>query len=134
MKTIKFLLSNARPLFILAVVAGVVSGASNAGLLALITASLGRATPVLMWAFVALCVVAPLTRIVSEMILIRLGQRAVYDLGMQPSRRILGVPLRRLEELGGHRLTAALTEDVMSVTNAIVFIPILCINVAVVVG
>jgi putative ATP-binding cassette transporter len=134
MKTIKFLLSNARSVFLLAVVAGVVSGASNAGLLALITVGLGGATPALMWAFVALCVVAPLTRIASEMILIRLGQNAVYDLRMQLSRRILGVPLRRLEELGGHRLTAALTEDVMAVTNAIVFIPIMCINVAVVVG
>jgi len=136
MKTIKFLLGNARSVFIFAVIAGIISGASNAGLLALITATLGRSgrTTTLAWAFVALCVVAPLTRIASEMILIHLGQKAIFDLRMRLSRSILGVPLRQLEELGAHRLTAALTDDVMSVTNAIVFIPILCINIAVVAG
>ncbi|MCA1615313.1 MAG: cyclic peptide export ABC transporter, partial [Acidobacteria bacterium] len=136
MKTIKFLLGNARTVFVFAVIAGIVSGISNAGLLALITATLGRAgrTTTLAWAFVALCVVAPLTRIASEMILIHLGQKAIFDLRMRLSRSILGVPLRKLEELGPHRLTAALTEDVMSVSGAIVFVPILCINFAVVVG
>lgn len=136
MKTIKFLLGNARSVFIFAVIAGIISGVSNAGLLALITATLGNSgrTTTLAWAFVALCVVAPLTRIASEMILIHLGQKAIFDLRMRLSRSILGVPLRQLEELGAHRLTAALTEDVMAVSGAIVFIPILCINIAVVVG
>ena len=136
MKTIKFLLGNARSVFIFAVIAGIISGVSNAGLLALITATLGHSgrTTTLAWAFVTLCVVAPLTRIASEMILIHLGQKAIFDLRMRLSRSILGVPLRQLEELGAHRLTAALTEDVMAVSGAIVFIPILCINIAVVVG
>ena len=136
MKTIKFLLGNARTVFVVAVIAGIISGVSNAGLLALITATLGQAgrTTTLVWAFVALCVVAPLTRIASEMILIHLGQKAIFDLRMRLSRSILGVPLRQLEELGAHRLTAALTEDVMAVSGAIVFLPILCINIAVVVG
>ena len=136
MKTIKFLLGNARSVFIFAVIAGVISGVSNAGLLALITATLGHSgrTTTLAWAFLALCVIAPLTRIASEMILIHLGQKAIFDLRMRLSRSILGVPLRQLEELGAPRLTAALTEDVMAVSGAIVFIPILCINVAVVVG
>ncbi|HSJ74984.1 MAG TPA: cyclic peptide export ABC transporter, partial [Gemmatimonadales bacterium] len=134
--TIKFLLGNARTVFVVAVIAGIISGVSNAGLLALITATLGQAgrTTTLVWAFVALCVVAPLTRIASEMILIHLGQKAIFDLRMRLSRSILGVPLRQLEELGAHRLTAALTEDVMAVSGAIVFLPILCINIAVVVG
>jgi putative ATP-binding cassette transporter len=68
------------------------------------------------------------------LVLVHLGQQSVLDLRMQLSRRILALPLRQQEEIGPHRLTVALTDDVNSITNAIIFIPILCINIAVVVG
>jgi putative pyoverdin transport system ATP-binding/permease protein len=50
------------------------------------------------------------------------------------SRRILGAPLRSLEELGPHRLLASLTDDIPTITNAFTFIPVLCINFAVLLG
>jgi putative pyoverdin transport system ATP-binding/permease protein len=137
MKILSFLRRNSGGTVLLAAAAGVVSGACNTLMLALVGVGLsGGAGPglLLALAFAALCVVAPLARIASELLLLRLGQKAVFDLRMTLSRRILAVPLRQLEELGAHRLTAALTDDVFAVTNAIIFVPLLCINLAVVVG
>jgi len=136
MKLLLFLLRNSRRVLILAVIAGIISGASNTGLLAVITAGLGNSysRTTLILAFVALCILAPLSRIASEVLLAQLGQKAVFDLRMKLSRQILRVPLRQLEELGPHRLTVALTDDVMSISNAIILVPILFINVAVVIG
>lgn len=136
MKLLSFLLRNSRRIMILAVVAGLISGASNTGLLAVITAAMGNtySRQTLIWAFVALCIIAPVSRIVSELLLVQLGQKSVFDLRMKLSRQILQVPLRKLEELGPHRLTVALTDDVLAISNAIILVPILCINIAVVIG
>ncbi|MGB9177754.1 MAG: cyclic peptide export ABC transporter [Pyrinomonadaceae bacterium] len=137
MKIISFLLRNSRSNFFIAIIAGVISGVANTGLLALITATLSSShysRSTLVWGFVALCLIAPLTRILSELVLIHLGQQAVFELRKQLSQRILAIPLRQLEEIGPHRLTVALTDDVNSITGAIIFIPILCINIAVVIG
>lgn len=136
MKILSFLLRNSRGIVILAVIAGVISGASNTGLLAVITAALGGyySRTTLIWSFVGLCIIAPLSRIGSEILLVQLGQKAIFDLRMKLSRQILGVSLRQLEELGPHKLTAALTDDVLAISNAIIFVPILFINMAVVIG
>ncbi len=136
MKLLSFLLRNSRGIMVLAVIAGLISGASNTGLLAVITAAMGNvySRQTLIWAFVALCIIAPVSRVVSELLLVQLGQKAVFDLRMKLSRQILQVPLRKLEELGPHRLTVALTDDVLAISNAIILVPILVINIAVVIG
>jgi putative ATP-binding cassette transporter len=136
MKILSFLLRNSRGIVVLAVIAGIISGASNTGLLAVITAALGGqySRRTLIWYFVALCVIAPLSRIGSELLLVHLGQHAIFDLRMKLSRQILSVSLRQLEELGPPKLMAALTDDVVAISNAIIFVPILCINLAVVIG
>jgi putative ATP-binding cassette transporter len=135
MKIIYFLLRYSPRLMVLAILAGIISGASNTGLLALINAILTGSelsTATLAWGFVALCVLVGVSRVVSEFLLTGLGQGALVDLRMQLSRKILSVPLRKLEELGAHRLMAALTDDVPNITGVVTTIPILCINVAVV--
>jgi putative pyoverdin transport system ATP-binding/permease protein len=137
MKIFSFLLRYSPRSVVFAVFAGVVSGACNAGLLAIFTAALrgdasSRAT--LVRGFVALCLFLPLTRFVSEVVLTRLAQDALFDLRMQLSRQITAASLRRLEELGPHRLLTGLTDDIPTITNTLVAIPLLCINAAVVVG
>ena len=137
MKIIGFLVKYSRSALILAVIAGAVSGISNTGLLAVINAALRTNGPdltTLMWLFVGLCVLLPVTRYVAEVLLIRLGQGALVDLRMQLSGQILSAPLRHLEEIGAPRLLAVLSEDVPVITNALLAIPILCINIAIVVG
>jgi len=137
MKLLSFLIRYSPRSVVLAVVAGVISGASNAGLLALFTAALRGehySKLALVWSFVALCLFLPLTRFVSEVLLTRLAQGALYDLRMQLSRQIMAAPLRHFEDVGVHRLMTALTDDIPVITNTLVAVPLLCINVTVVIG
>ena len=88
----------------------------------------------LLWGFVGLCVLLPAFKFMADWLLVRLGQEAVFKLRVKLSRQILASPLLRLERLGPHRLLAALTDDVSSIINALIFIPTLFINVAIVCG
>jgi putative ATP-binding cassette transporter len=137
MKLVKFLLRYSRGAVIAAIFAGVVSGVGSTALLALINATLtgqGLSRPSLGWMFLGFCLVVPVSRIVSELLLAQLGQGTVLDLRVRLSRRILGVPQRQLEEMGAHRLLNLLLEDVPAISNVVVQIPVLCINVSVILG
>jgi putative ATP-binding cassette transporter len=132
-----FLLNRSRWGVIGAVMAGVVSGAANIGLLALINAALSpdiHGVGSSLWLFGLLTLCALSTKIISELLLIRLGQQTTYNLRLQLWRQILAVPLRRHEELGRHRLLTALTDDVFTITNFVTFLPSLCMSLAIVLG
>jgi putative pyoverdin transport system ATP-binding/permease protein len=134
---ILFLLRRSWRLLFLAGLAGLISGLSGAALIGLVHAGLsGKAwsLPALVWGFAGLCIVVPVSRVVSEVLLTRLGQGAIADLRMELSRHILNAPLRDLQELGSPRLLATLTDDVSSIAQAFVELPMLCINVATVLG
>ncbi len=88
---------------IAAILAGIVSGIGSTALLALINASLraqGLSGPALAWAFLGFCLVVPVSRVASELLLAQLGQGTVLDLRVRLSRRILGVPQRTLGSWG----------------------------------
>jgi putative ATP-binding cassette transporter len=119
----------------IAVFAGLVSGASSARLLALINNTIsnnGAVAPVLIWSFVGLVLMTVLSRFVSELLLIRLSQQVISETRLLLSRRVLAAPLRYLEDLGNSRLLATLTEDVQAISNAVAYLPSLCIAIAVV--
>lgn len=129
------LLGRARKVAVFALLAGVISGASNTALLAVINASMregGISQSKLAWLFCIFCLILPASRYTSEMLLNRIGQGTLFDLRMHLISEILRVPLRHLEQLGSHRLLAALTEDIPIITNAMLFIPNVCMNSAVV--
>lgn len=131
MKILSVLLSYSRRTVIFAIFGGIITGACNAALLAIIHRALsaGRgASSNLMWGFIALWIILPISRIASQVTLSHVVQTAVYDLRMHLSRQILGAPLRKLEEVGPHRLLAALNEDVVAVSNALVNIPTIVMN------
>jgi putative ATP-binding cassette transporter len=127
-----------RGLLIASVVFGVLSGAASTGLLWVINeylfswGSTTRGQAIM--GFVVLLLVASLTRFFSSYTLAALGARAAYDLRVRLAERILGAPLRRLEELGSHRLMVSLTDDVNAVTDAMAIVPMFFINLAVVGG
>jgi putative ATP-binding cassette transporter len=136
MKLISFLLRYSRGVLALAVIAGIVAGASSMGLLAVIGARL-RGNPSgrnLLLSFLVLCIVYPLMRAASEMLLALLAQKAVLDLRLRLSRQIMAAPLRHLEKIGAARTTAALIEDVNSITNGVFVVPSICINAVTVLG
>ncbi len=138
MNLIYFLLRSAWKMVAIAIITGFLSGGSSAGLIALISsaASKSNAAPLttIAWGFVALVIVALITGVISQIMLIRLSQNAVLQLRMRLSRQILASELSHLEQLGNPRLLATLTEDVQAVANAVYVIPFLCIDMSMALG
>lgn len=136
MNLLSFLLRSSWVSVAIAVTTGFLSGGSTAGLIALISYALSHraSTAVVAFGFVGLALVSLVTSVVSQVMLIRLSQTAVFRLRLQLSRQILSSELPELEKLGQSRLLATLTEDVQAVSNAVFAIPFLCIDVAIVAG
>jgi putative pyoverdin transport system ATP-binding/permease protein len=137
MKLIRFFFRYSRRTVILAIIAGVLSGACTTALIALTNASLRSDNPFSARAiitFVALILMLPFARFTSEMLLTRLGQDALFELRMKLSRQILALPLRYVEQVGRPRILAMLTEDIPTITGGVVPIPGICINVAILLG
>lgn len=131
MKLLKFLWRHSKSLAIAAVLAGIFSGLSSAGLIALIHNVLGRSpfsSRTLILLYVLLCLLLLITRVGSQVLLLRLAQETIFTLRLQFCANILSSPLRRLEEIGGARLFAVLTTDAAAVSNALLNIPLICIS------
>ena len=136
MSLLRLLLRASRWTAVIAVAAGLVAGATGVGLIGLIQYTLAQRVVDdrrLAWTFAGLCLLVLLTRILSHALLIRLAQRSVYHLYVHLSRAIIALPLARFEAMGNHRLLAALTEDVPAIAGALLGLPILCVNAAIVV-
>ena len=136
MKMLAFFFKYSRNIMWLSVAAGIASGACNAVLLAVINkvVKTNGSTVMLLWGFANLCILLPVARFSSEFLLNRLGQAAMYSLRLQLCRQILAAPLRHLEQIGAPRLLAALTDDVPTITSAILIFPLLCVNTSVAIG
>ncbi len=118
-------------------VAALVSGGCNAGLIALVNAVLGKSggpVSTLLWWFVALGTGRLIANYLAQVSLARFSQRSTGNLRRDLVRKILAVPLRQLEEIGAPRLMVALTEDVMSITEAMRAIPAFIVNFAILLG
>ena len=88
----------------------------------------------MVWAFGALCVVSASARIIGQIGMVKLGQRAVAELSLHMVRRTLDLSLREFERIDTSALLAALTEDIVLIANAMVGIPQLCINIPIVIA
>lgn len=137
MNLIRLFLRHSRLHLVLAVLTGILSGASAAGLIALIDTMLSRdklLVDTLVWFFVSLCLLRLITSLVSQVLLIRLAQNAILNLRMLLSRRILASPLRHLEEIGTHRLLATLSEDVRIISDTALTVPFFLVNITILVS
>jgi len=126
-----------RSIAVFAVISGALGGLASAGLLALINASLNdplKAPISLVIAFFCLCLLVPLIRFVSEILVIRISTEVTFDLRVKLFWRILSAPLIRVEQNGPARLMATLTDDVNAISNTLTSVPTFCINFAVVIG
>ena len=136
MKLIKFILRYSRKLLAFAALAGIISGTCTTVLIVIIKTGITRSQPparAAVW-FIACAAIVPLSRVLSELLLVRLGQRALSAMRTELSKQILDVPLEQLESIGAHRTLAVLTEDIPTITNLIGMVPLFCINSAVVVA
>src|SRR5215510_5244464 len=137
MKLIYFIAKRSRATLLWAVITGVISGVCTSGLLGVINLALNEnqvLSTTLIYVFVFLAAAVPVARVTSEVLLTRLGQNALLNLRMEMSRLLLNQPLRRLEDLGSHRILAVLLEDIPSITGLLSVVPLLCVNLAVVVA
>jgi putative ATP-binding cassette transporter len=134
---IKFILRTCRGMMLLTTLTALLSGACNAGLVALVNTALTHsrtASATLMWAFIALGVGKVLTHFISQAVLVSFAQGAIANLRKDLIRKILAVPLRSLEELGTARILVALTDDVFNITQALLAIPLVSVNLAILIG
>ena len=137
MELFRYLLRSARRTFLLALGTSLVSGATGAGFIALVNLALARKGAVpqpLVWGFAAVCLATVGTRFLSQAMLYRLSQEAIYDLRLGLVKGILHAPLRRVEKLGTPRLFAALSDDVVVIADALPGLPLIFSSIAFIVG
>lgn len=136
MQLIKFLVSISWTRIAAVIVTGLVCGAANTYLVTLINAVVSptpqpRAT---VGQFLLTGAVVLISGLLSQVLLIRLAQDAIFRLRSDLSSSVVSAPLEHLERLGMHRLVATLTEDVRALSQAVTAIPAICIDVATIIG
>ncbi|HEY9624736.1 MAG TPA: cyclic peptide export ABC transporter [Crinalium sp.] len=138
MDLIHFLLRSSWKMVAIAALTGFLSGISSAALIALTSYAIGHysstSIPLIIGGFIGLASLALLTSIISQVTLIRLSHKAVFKLRIHLIRQILSSQLSHLEQIGNPRLLATLTEDVQAITRAVYTLPLLCIDIAIVIG
>jgi putative pyoverdin transport system ATP-binding/permease protein len=136
LKLLSYLLRHSRKLLVFYLLTATISGFSNVGLLAIINTILAgrmdRST--LLWGFLGACLVIACARISSELLLIYMGEGTVAAMRMHLSQRVIAIPLRKLEEIGPHRILSTLTDDIPTITAVIRNLPILTSHVMLLVG
>lgn len=121
----------------MASVASILSGASSAGLIAVINTALSQlpnVQPNIISLFLGLCISLWFFQFLSWVLIIRLSLGVIRDLRIQTTQRILEAPLQHLESLGAPKLLATLLEDINVISMASSSLALLVVNVAILVG
>ena len=137
MTLLRFLIRYSPAMVVWTSLAALISGACNAGLIALINSALthpGHTGTALAVAFGALGVGRIVTNACAQLALAHFSQETTARLRQDLVKKILAVPLRQIEHLGAPKLMAVLTEDILEITQATLSIPIFAVNFAVLLG
>ena len=137
MDLIRLLLSSSWKILILAAIVSLISGVTTTSIIAIINnTQLNYSTlnTSLVWIFFGLCLLRFISSVISETLLISLSQKAILNLRMLLSKRILASPFYRIENLGNNRILATLTDDVQSISNTAIILPVVCVNFVIVVS
>ncbi len=137
MNLLRFFFRGSRAMMTCTFVAALLSGACNAGLIAMVNMALqqdGSPANGLIIAFVALALGRLATNFVAQITQANFAQQNSARLRRDLVEKILAVPLRQLEEIGAPRLMVALTEDVLVLTEAMLCVPTFSVNVAILIG
>lgn len=137
MKLIRFLWDMSPRSILAAAGCGVVSGVCSTLLIVLIHHTLNHLDSVsqmIIIGFVALCVLNVVSAVISQVMLIKLSEGAVFELRMKLAQDILQTPLKHLEKVGTHRLLTLLTDDIRSLSSGLLCVPILGVQIIVMLG
>jgi putative pyoverdin transport system ATP-binding/permease protein len=121
--------------FGLVILLGILGGVGNMLLVALVNERLhvlGPTRHLLLWEFGGLCILVPLSHLLSSIMLLRLTQKSIFTMRTQLCRSILRAPMRHLEQLGAHRLLVTLTDDIGNINMALTNVPIFCMHTTIV--
>ena len=119
------------------VLAGLVAGASSAGLIAVLNTSLNRPAlhrSVLIAGFAGLAIIKIVTQATARLLLNRFAQETLSVLCRDLSRQILATPLSHLEHMGIPSILTTLTDDVAWLGWTAQNVPGLVTNTAIVAG
>jgi putative ATP-binding cassette transporter len=132
-KLLLFLLRNSKGIVVLTSLAGIAAGIGGAAMMAMFTARLSNPDDQSsLWTVTLLATAAVVATAFSGFLSTRLSQSTCYNMRLELGQRILATPLRRVEEAGLHRILAALTNDMESISSAFLRVPFLCNCTAVV--
>jgi putative ATP-binding cassette transporter len=137
MPLVTLLLRRSRPIVASSLAAGLISGVATSFLIGLIHETMQRTGSIeitILASFAGLCLLLPVSRIVSQTLLIRLAQQSVRELRADLSKRVAATPLRTLEQIGSHRVMATLTDDVTAISAGLTALPVLFIQMVVIVA
>lgn len=137
MNIIRLLVRNSWLTLVLAIVMGSASGGCSTLLLVQINKGINSnylPNNQLLISFIGLALITIFSSILAQYLLVKLSQSAVYKLRLRLSERILASPLRNLEQLGASQLFTTLTKDINSISDTVLTLPFLCINLALIIG
>lgn len=137
MKILRILFAKSGKLFVVGIVASIFTGASSAGLIALINyilQNLERVSTAIVLSFIGLCLLLTISSAVSYKLLTQLSQDVIYHLRLELTQRILACPLRQLETLGAPKLLAAITEDVNTIAGSSIAVSGMGVNLSLIIG
>src|SRR4051794_39483093 len=137
MSLIKFIFRTCRGMMIITGLAALLSGACNAGLIALVNKALNNpvaSRTLLVLSFAGLGLGKIASGFLSQLMLTRFAQGTIASMRQNLVSKILKVPLRQLEEIGSSKLMVALTDDIFNITQALLGLPVLAVNVAILLG
>jgi len=133
MMLLKYLMRENKGLVIWSVVIGVVSGFATARIMSLIALFLrGELSDWHLYA--GMVVLALVTAVISNLISVRLSIFIIYSMRINLCAQILKLPLREIESAGSARLLASFTEDIPVISGAMLMVPTMIVNLAIVLG
>lgn len=136
-KIIRLLLRNSGGRALLGAIVSFISGASSAGIIAVINYAIANLPDLptwLPWLFISLCLMLWIFQFISWVLTTRLSQEIIYDLRLTMTRRILDCPLQHLETVGASKLLATLTGDINAIANASIQLSTIVVNLAILIG
>lgn len=131
------LLENSKASVGLSIVASFCCGLSNAMLIAFITkaiSSRGDIVDSMFIVYFVLLIAVFLCGTWAQIIMVKLGNKAVYDMQMIMVDKILSTPFEKIQKIGDARLYAVLTGDVHTISDAFVSLTRILFNSCILAG